>query len=258
MIYKIKNIHFQHICEISPEIHDKGEIKEYLPQTRYENIDNSPMHEHGIGPFCKFKIPAEHRGKSGIYIIFRDKYPVYIGECEDLRNRFNAGYGNISPRNCFIGGQPTNCRINNLILQAIKNGSSIKLFFYGTAERIKIEQNFIGHLSPDWNKISQKNSSYTYPEKKINILKTAKSKEREGKMSKYYKLDEYLRKSPKEEEKLSYNEIERILGFKLPHSAHVHRPWWANSGHTQANAWLNADWKVASVILGTSVTFAKM
>ena len=29
--------------------------------------------------------------------------------------RYNNGYGRISPRNCFQGGQSTNCRVNNLI-----------------------------------------------------------------------------------------------------------------------------------------------
>ena len=57
---------------------------------------------------------------------------------------------------------------------------------------------------------------------------------------------------------MSYDEIERILGFGLPSSAYNHRPWWANGGHSQANSWLNAGWEVSSVELRKSVTFRKV
>jgi len=74
---------------------------------------------------------------------------------------------------------------------------------------------------------------------------------------KYHRLEEYLSNSKKQIEVLTYDEIERILGFKLPPSAYKHRPWWANGGHNQANSWLNAGWKVASVNLGKSIKFIK-
>ena len=28
---------------------------------------------------------------------------TYIGECQDFAQRFNTGYGQISPKNCFKG-----------------------------------------------------------------------------------------------------------------------------------------------------------
>ena len=43
----------------------------------------------------------------------------YVGECANLSARFNVGYGNISPKNCFSGGQETNCRLNNLLYEAV-------------------------------------------------------------------------------------------------------------------------------------------
>jgi len=74
-------------------------------------------------------------------------------------------------------------------------------------------------------------------------------------MSKYDALQHYLEKSQKQNVTLSYDEIEEILGFSLPASASKHRPWWGNGGHSQARAWLNAEYEVASVDLGRSVTF---
>lgn len=70
--------------------------------------------------------------------------------------RFNMGYGHISPRNCYVGGQPTNCRINSLILETYKRGSHIELLFYETANRFNIESTLIKKLNPEWNKITGK------------------------------------------------------------------------------------------------------
>jgi hypothetical protein len=45
-----------------------------------------------------------------------------------LSARFNAGYGNISPKNCFKGGQETNCRVNNLVHSAALAGERISTY----------------------------------------------------------------------------------------------------------------------------------
>jgi len=47
---------------------------------------------------------------------------------------------------------------------------------------------------------------------------------------------------------LTFQEIERILGFVLPRSAYAYRAWWSNSqSHPQACSWLEIGWKVCSV-----------
>jgi hypothetical protein len=76
-------------------------------------------------------------------------------------------------------------------------------------------------------------------------------------MSKYSLLQVFLESSKKPTETLSFQQVEDILGFSLPDSASKHRPWWANGGHSQADAWLDAGWQVESVSLGISVTFRK-
>ena len=51
----------------------------------------------------------------------------------------------------------------------------------------------------------------------------------------------------------SFMEVEAVLGFRLPDSARLHRPWWANSakgnGHSHALAWQAAGWKTGEVDL---------
>ena len=66
------------------------------------------------------------------------------------------GYGTISPRNCFKGGQETNCRINNLILLTSKSGIELALWFYeiegGKQERVAVERELVQALKPTWNR----------------------------------------------------------------------------------------------------------
>lgn len=49
-----------------------------------------------------------------------------------------------------------------------------------------------------------------------------------------------------------FAEVERVLGFPLPPSAHRYREWWGNQrrgGHSQAKGWQDAGWKVGEVDL---------
>lgn len=60
--------------------------------------------------------------------------------------------------------------------------------------------------------------------------------------------------------KLSYTEIERIIGSKLPVSAYKYNAWWSNdmtSGSRQCRAWLDIGWRTANIELGKSITFSK-
>ena len=69
-------------------------------------------------------------------------------------------------------------------------------------------------------------------------------------MRKYRPLGDYLVKQCEVSVSLTFQEIERILGFSLPPSAYSHRAWWANSlSHPQAGSWLNVGWKVNKVNL---------
>jgi len=79
-------------------------------------------------------------------------------------------------------------------------------------------------------------------------------------MSKYESLPQFLASSAAMTKRLSFAEIERILGFKLPKSAYEHEAWWSNNatGHSHAKAWLEAGWRTEAVDLaGRKVTFQR-
>ena len=79
-------------------------------------------------------------------------------------------------------------------------------------------------------------------------------------MGKYEALARYL-SSLKDvcEVSLKFDEIEDILGFRLPRSARIYRPWWANDRtHIQAvDGWMKAGWIVKSADLVREVIVFK-
>lgn len=70
---------------------------------------------------------------------------------------------------------------------------------------------------------------------------------------KYRALYTYLCGLTASEWRTTFNEIETIVGFPLPASARLHRPWWSNqkggNGHSQSLAWTIAGWETAEVNL---------
>jgi hypothetical protein len=77
----------------------------------------------------------------------------YVGECANLSARFNAGYGSISLKNCFKGGQEANCRMNNLVYLAALAGQRISLWFFPTADYKSMEGAMRSTLKLAWNRI---------------------------------------------------------------------------------------------------------
>ena len=108
------------------------------------------LHQYGKGSFCRFRIPGKIT-VPGVYLIMTQKTVLYIGRCQNLAQRFNAGYGQIFPRNCYIGGQQQNCRINKLILAAIKKGMKLDLYFHQTDEFCALEARLLVAPKPTWN-----------------------------------------------------------------------------------------------------------
>ena len=152
----IGNHTFQYIGAINLVRDHKGSVIEVFPQSRYRNSGNLPLNNYGRGPFCKFRV-AKGNQDGGVYVIMCEQMPVYVGESENLDRRFSSnGYGGISPRNCFKGGQETNCRVNNLVLKAAKRGCNLVLWFYalegGKLVRVEIETGLINELRPEWNR----------------------------------------------------------------------------------------------------------
>ena len=70
-------------------------------------------------------------------------------------------------------------------------------------------------------------------------------------MSKYEPLPQFLASVGGAAHRMSFREIERILGFKLPKSAYEHEAWWSNNatGHSHARAWMKFGWRTQGVDL---------
>lgn len=143
---------FVRICEIIPQCDSGGRIEPLSPQSRYSNSGRIGLHKYGHGPFCKFSIPSDRR-QAGVYLIVVETVVKYVGECENLSSRYNAGYGNISPRNCFVRGQETNCRVNNLIYHSASEMQKTVLWFHETEAYKLIERELRDLLTPEWNRI---------------------------------------------------------------------------------------------------------
>ncbi len=142
---------FSLVCPIQPITDVLGRIEKFSPHSRFKNSKNLSLHAYGSGPFCRFRIPGNMRYE-GVYVLTLDDQVQYVGECLNLASRYNAGYGNISPRNCYQGGQMTNCRVNHLIYEAAQVGHRIALWFFETPNRKTVEAELIQALRPDWNR----------------------------------------------------------------------------------------------------------
>lgn len=79
-------------------------------------------------------------------------------------------------------------------------------------------------------------------------------------MSKYEALPQFLASVGGAAHRMSFNEIERVLGFKLPKSAYQHEAWWSNNatGHSHAKAWLQSGWRTEALDLAArKITFQR-
>ena len=142
---------FRRASAIEPVREPGGAIREDLPQGRYANSGGLGLNAHGGGPFCEFSVPGLPAAP-GVYAVTVAGAVVYVGISVDLRQRWSPmGYGRISPRNCFEGGQSTNCKVNHAILLQARAGRGIELWIHETAEPRPLEAQLIRDLDPPWN-----------------------------------------------------------------------------------------------------------
>lgn len=124
-----------------------------FPSKRYNNHRNLMLNKYGDGPFVFLRL-SQLPTSQGVYALMADNHEVlYVGQSADtIRNRWQMGYASIQPRNCFEGGQPTNCRVNNLIYRAILDGRTLALYVIVTSDFDSIERELIARLQPEWNR----------------------------------------------------------------------------------------------------------
>lgn len=141
---------FERVGQVDPVRCPEGEYAEHHAHKEFENPQGLHLHRYGCGPFCDFTIPAEH-DYGCVFALTVDGELIFVGEAEDLAARFNDGYGAISPRHCYAGGQSTYCRINASILDSAKSRKAIELWSCQLAERRELESRLISELKPAWN-----------------------------------------------------------------------------------------------------------
>src|SRR3954451_20045222 len=68
-------------------------------------------------------------------------------------------------------------------------------------------------------------------------------------MSKYEALGDFLKSQRGDRVPMSFAQIERVTGAKLPPSAAKHRPWWSNNptNSVMTRVWLNAGFESEQV-----------
>ncbi|THD45039.1 MAG: hypothetical protein E7774_08795 [Bradyrhizobium sp.] len=79
--------------------------------------------------------------------------------------------------------------------------------------------------------------------------------------SKYQPLTQHLRTQRANSVTMSFSEIERVLGAKLPPSASSHRAWWSNNptNNVMTKAWLEAGFHSGQVDLaGRKLVFKRV
>lgn len=146
-------INHEFICagEILPDkVNDA--IYGYNPKSQYTK-KQFPLNPYGDWTFCRFSMP-NLPSAPGVYAVFinNEEKPVYIGRAADLKVRWgHSNYGAIYPRNCYKGGQSTNCKINGHIYNSTSTGDQVWLYLLITGEYKKIEKELIREYQPRWN-----------------------------------------------------------------------------------------------------------
>ena len=100
--------------------------------------------------FCKFKL-QKAKDVCGVYAWVINNEVVYIGEAMNVKKRFNTGYGIISPRNCYKGGQKTNCKMNNVVYETYAVGNQIDIYLFETKNYKAVEKELLLEITTRYN-----------------------------------------------------------------------------------------------------------
>ncbi len=140
---------FRFLQEIIPECDENGKLIDYCPQGDYHGKDKKGLNKNGDGAFCHFSIHADD--VAGVYLWVVDGEIIYIGETVKLRQRFNSGYGEIRPVNCYVVGQSTNCKMNKVVRTLFLEGKRVLLYFFQTNENKRVELELLRQIRTRYN-----------------------------------------------------------------------------------------------------------
>ena len=159
---KIGGYDFRFLQELRPETGKNGKFIIERPQdgSKYEGVKG--YNRYGNQDFCVLNVQEGLPAKPYVYALTDGDRTLYIGEIINLNERFGVnGYKKINARKCISDGQPTNCKINALILKHYQDGK--KIYFYACPIDEKklddTERELIKKENPPWNgKIDGDNS----------------------------------------------------------------------------------------------------
>ncbi|WP_047154587.1 hypothetical protein [Aneurinibacillus tyrosinisolvens] len=134
----------------------KMPIGEFLYYLKGNNdiFYKSFLNKYGDLEYTQFHIDDKQSlNLKGIYLYSSNGTIKYIGRCLDhFGKRINQGYGKIHPKNCFRDGQATNCHLNALITNHIKEELSFYVLPLKDDDDIKaLEIELIRNYKPEWN-----------------------------------------------------------------------------------------------------------
>ena len=113
---------FKRVGVIQPERDGRGEVIEERVSSR-----DGTWNKHGQGPFCRFRI-AEGWRECGVWLLVGGDVGLEVGACKDLEMIWSR-VGLIKPYAVVRRGTSTHCKNNNRILNEIRRGSEISLWF---------------------------------------------------------------------------------------------------------------------------------
>lgn len=124
----------------------------YTAWERFANPKGLALNKWGAGPFVRLQPPPLPK-LPGVYTVTKGELVQYVGIAKaNLFERWGRrGYSVIDPRNCFVGGQSTNCHLNHLIGDRLGRDERLDLWFLTDPEPRPIELSLIRALRPPWN-----------------------------------------------------------------------------------------------------------
>jgi hypothetical protein len=111
------------------------------------------LNRYGDETYCKFWIErSAHSDQKGLYCFALAGELKYIGKTtSSFGKRINQGYGTISPKNCYLDGQATNCHLNALITRT-RGLVELSVCPLGRDSEIgRLERILIRKYQPEWN-----------------------------------------------------------------------------------------------------------
>lgn len=147
----LEGYEFSFASSIDAARDEAGRLLNYTAHERFANPKGLRLNAYGAGPFVHLKLDVLPK-TPGVYVVAEHERTLYVGRAASLSERWGRrGYSVIDPRNCFVGGQSTNCRVNGLVAGRLAAGASLDLWIHETYETRLVEAELIGAIRPPWN-----------------------------------------------------------------------------------------------------------